>query len=68
MCLCTHTHAFGAQKRISEPLDPEFTVDYKTPVMGAHEQIQVDSHIVLANISKTFYSWGRRGYSVSKRT
>lgn len=65
--LCTHTHAFGAQKRMSEPLDPELTGDYKPPVMGAHEQVQVDSHTVLANTSKKIYFWGRRGHSVSSR-
>lgn len=46
VCLCAHTHAFGTQKWMSETLDPELTGDYKPPVMGAHEQIQVDSHTV----------------------
>lgn len=46
MCLCAHTHAFGTQKWMSETLDSELTGDYKPPVMGAHEQIQVDSHTV----------------------
>lgn len=52
---------------MSETLDPELTGDYKPPVMGAHEQIQVDSHSCLANTSKEVYFWGRRSHSVFKR-
>lgn len=52
---------------MSEPLDPELT-GYKPPVVGAHEQIEVDSHSVLTNTSKKIYFGGRRGHSMSKRT